>query len=139
LHGYAVSESKDEVDGSHTLSWGKGDFKFHDNYFGGEPFGGRETVFLKNKPFWICTYYGYVIDPKQSALAVYKFLKKSLQLVNAGFPVRGPGKFSEGNWIYEMNHQGDLKNFAGHEKIYFKGELAYKCRFQGGFVDVWRS
>jgi len=42
-----------EGDKSTTLVFKDGDWRYHDNYFGGEPFGGREVAFLKNKPVYI--------------------------------------------------------------------------------------
>ena len=39
-----------ELDGSTTITFKSGDYRFHDNYFGGEPYGGREVVFLNDKP-----------------------------------------------------------------------------------------
>lgn len=138
-HGYAASNSKDEANGSHTLSWQDGDFKFHDNYFGGEPFAGQEVVFIKNRPFWTSVYYGYLTNFSKSAHEVYKFLKKALLEYNHEFPVRGPQKFKDGDWSYEMTYHGDLKNYAGNESIYFQNKQLYKCRFQGGLVDVKRG
>ena len=40
-------------DKSTTLIFENGDWKYHDNYFGGEPYGGREVVFFKNQPIYI--------------------------------------------------------------------------------------
>jgi hypothetical protein len=34
-------------DKSTTITYTHGDFSFHDNYFGGEPYGGREVIFYK--------------------------------------------------------------------------------------------
>lgn len=39
-----------EPDGSTTITFKSGEYGFHDNYFGGEPYGGREVVFLNDKP-----------------------------------------------------------------------------------------
>ncbi|HNY04800.1 MAG TPA: hypothetical protein PKI92_03540, partial [Candidatus Woesebacteria bacterium] len=46
-----------ELDKSTTLIFEEGDFKYHDNYFGGEPYGGREVVFFKGEPVYIMVYY----------------------------------------------------------------------------------
>lgn len=42
----AVKEDND----SKSTRFEEGDFKFHDNWFGNEPFGGREVVFYKINP-----------------------------------------------------------------------------------------
>ena len=60
---YAAGETAKKIverDKSTTLIFENGDLKYHDNYFGGEPFGGREVVFLQNEPIYIMTYYGLV-------------------------------------------------------------------------------
>ncbi len=33
-----------ESDNSKTIIYERGDFKFHDNYFGGEPYGGYQSL-----------------------------------------------------------------------------------------------
>ena len=50
----------EEADRSTSLVFEEGDWKYHDNYFGGEPYGGREVVFFKGDPVYIMTYYGWV-------------------------------------------------------------------------------
>ncbi len=39
------------------------EWAFHDNYFGGEPYGGRSVAFHQGKPVWIAVYYGWVEGP----------------------------------------------------------------------------
>jgi hypothetical protein len=54
--GYAAGRSAvkmREADHSTTIVLEHGDWKFHDNYFGGEPYGGREVVFLGGQPVWM--------------------------------------------------------------------------------------
>ena len=52
-----VSENPDikvkQEDNSTTIAYEKNDWKYHDNYFGGEPYGGREFVFFKGNPLWM--------------------------------------------------------------------------------------
>ena len=42
----AGSEAKPvkEKDSSTSFNYSDGDYKYHDNFFGGEPYGGREVV-----------------------------------------------------------------------------------------------
>jgi len=35
-----------EPDGSTSINYENKEFKAHDNFFGGEPYGGREVIFL---------------------------------------------------------------------------------------------
>ena len=67
--GYAGGEEKKwikEPDGSTTIPYEKGDWKSHDNFFGGEPYGGRIVVFNKNLPVWMMVYYGWVAEGNES-------------------------------------------------------------------------
>ena len=57
--GYASGQEKQwikELDGSTTIPFKKGEWHSQDNFFGGEPYGGRIVVFYKNKPYWIMVY-----------------------------------------------------------------------------------
>ena len=47
--GYAAIQGEDEVreeDQSTSITLTQGPWKFHDNYFGGEPYGGRSGFFF---------------------------------------------------------------------------------------------
>ena len=39
------SLEKKEKDNSTSITYSKGEWEYNDNYFGGEPYGGREVVF----------------------------------------------------------------------------------------------
>ena len=68
--GYAagsVAVKKREADHSMTIELEQGPWKFHDNYFGGEPYGGREVVFFEGRPVWMAVYYGHVDDANVGA------------------------------------------------------------------------
>jgi len=59
--GYAAGGTAvkiQEADHSTTIVLDDGKWRFHDNYFGGEPYGGREIVFLDGRPVWMAVYYG---------------------------------------------------------------------------------
>ena len=63
--GYAAGGSAvktREADHSTTIVLEQGDWRFHDNYFGGEPYGGREVVVLRGLAVWMAVYYGQVVD-----------------------------------------------------------------------------
>jgi len=66
-----------ESDKSTTLIFIDGDFKYHDNYFGGEPYGGREVVFFKDEPVYMMVYYGLVDKKVNDFREIYKILQKS--------------------------------------------------------------
>jgi hypothetical protein len=106
--GYASGKAgKKEEDGSYTIIYESGNWKSHDNYFGGEPYGGRTIVSFKNKPFWLMAYWGRVNeleDPKK----IYPFLQKALMEIPEELPLRGPGRFKEGDFEYQFEVEGGL-------------------------------
>lgn len=135
---YAAGEKAKKIvenDKSTTLIFEDGDFKYHDNYFGGEPFGGREVVFLQNKPIYIMTYYGLVNESVDNFEAIYKVLQKALSLIPEDHPFRGPIEYTEGDFIYKNVFTGEIDNFFGEETISSSdGKEIYKARYAGGFV-----
>jgi hypothetical protein len=136
--GNSSIETK-EKDKSTTLVFEEGEYKYHDNYFGGEPYGGREIVFYKNDPIYIMTYYGSVNEKISDFDAVYKFLQKALSLISKDYPFRGPKELKEDDLIYRNSNTGELDDFEGTESIRTSnGQLLYKAKYFGGFVDQRR-
>lgn len=123
-----------QFDGSTTIRYDDGQYSFHDNYFGGEPYGGREVVFLDGKAVWMMVYYGFV-HPENENKDVYAFLIESLCNTTVEAPYRGPVLFEKENWKYENRLVGDVKIFSGTEKI-FRGDVCvYEASYIGGLVD----
>lgn len=123
-----------QPDGSTTIEFIEGDFRFHDNYFGGEPYGGREVVFYQGKPVWMMVYYGFVHTETSNA-EVYGFLMAALRHTTVEAPYRGPETFKKDNWRYENKLDGKVESFSGTEKIYRGEELVYEAKYIGGLVD----
>jgi hypothetical protein len=73
-YGNEYTQETAELDGSHTITYSEKDWSFHDNYFGGEPFGGREVIHHKGRPVWMMVYYGGVTDSGEAALEIYAIL-----------------------------------------------------------------
>src|SRR3989338_7629232 len=112
--GYESEGQKNEIkekDGSTTLWYESGDWKFHDNFFGGEPYGGRTVISYKNKPVWIMVYYGWLDAKVSDVNEAYVFLRKALRASKEGDDFRGPKEFSEGKFEYVNNWQGTLENY----------------------------
>lgn len=124
-----------ESDKSTTIVFEDGDWKYHDNYFGGEPYGGREVVFFKNTPVYIMTYYGQVDESVTNLDGVYKFLQETLTLIPADKPFRGPKKYNKDNLSYVNSFTGEIEHFFGEETIKQNGEEIYKAKYMGGLVD----
>ena len=136
--GYGAGDSKNwikEKDGSTTILFESGDFRMHDNFFGGEPWGGREAVFYKGEPVWIMVMYGRVEPFINDFEQVYEFLKKALRNQPENLPLRGPKIFKEGNFIYKNKTKGNLENFLGEEVIYKHSKKIYKTNYFGGLID----
>ena len=135
--GYESEGPKNEVkekDGSTTLWYESGDWKFHDNYFGGEPYGGRTVISYKNKPVWMMVYYGWLDAKVSDANEAYLFLRKALR-AERGEGFRGPVEFTKENFKYVNSWQGTLENYSGKEEIFLDGDLIYTAMYMGGLVD----
>jgi hypothetical protein len=136
--GYGAGNPKTwikEKDGSTTISFKSGNFRMHDNFFGGEPWGGREIVFYKEKPIWIMVMYGWVEPSFTDFKTVYKFLQKSLRQQPEDLPLRGPKLFEDEDFVYKNKVNGNLENFVGEEFIFEKEKQIYVTNYSGGLVD----
>ncbi|HOG37380.1 MAG TPA: DUF5680 domain-containing protein [Candidatus Paceibacterota bacterium] len=143
--GYAAGETKNwtkEVDCSQTIVYESpdGNWLYHDNFFGGEPYGGREVVSWEGQPVWMMVYYGEVIDKTIDKKTFYNFLQKALMGDNLELPVRGPAQLREEingqEWVYQMTSTGDMARFKGKETIAVDKREIYNADFSGGLVDV---
>lgn len=135
--GYAGGEEKKwikEADGSTTIPFEKGEWKSHDNFFGGEPYGGRTIVFYRGEPYWLMVYYGRVED-KVETDSVYGILRNALKQMPEDYPFRGPKEYKEKEFIYKNNWQGEVDKFSGEERIFQNGKPVYKANYIGGLVD----
>lgn len=137
-YGYAAGQAarqRREADHSTTIVHASGDWTFHDNYFGGEPYGGRAVVFQKGRPVWMTVYYGRVEGPDAEVQAVYLFLQRALRLAPEDFPVRGPAEFCADAFTYRNVWHGDVQGFRGEETIHQRGGRVYAAWYTGGLVD----
>lgn len=123
-----------QPDGSTTITFEKGVYRYHDNYFGGEPYGGREVVFLDNKPVWMMVYYGLVHN-SVPAKTIYPFLMESLSQASIDSPYRGPAEYRNGSFRYENKVDGEVDGFSGTEKIFQGDTCVYEASYLGGLVN----
>lgn len=125
-----------ENDKSTTLIFENGDWRYHDNYFGGEPYGGREVVFFKDQPVYMMVYYGWVNESMDDFKSTYSVLQGALSLIPGDKPFRGPNKFEKDGFVYENNYEGEVDNFFGEEVIFNEnGKEIYKAKYIGGLID----
>ncbi|MBD3363074.1 hypothetical protein GF362_05120 [Candidatus Dojkabacteria bacterium] len=129
------SIKKINPDKSTTIVYKIGDWKYHDNYFGGEPYGGREVVFYKNNPLYIMTYYGSVDSKVKNIDNIYTVLMNALKLIPLEHPFRGPKKYTEDEYVYTNKFKGKVDKFSGNEKISKNGAILYKASYMGGLVN----
>jgi len=127
-----------EEDGSTTLVFEDDNFKYHDNYFGGEPYGGREVVFYQGAPIYMMVYYGFVAEDAGDINSVYSVLQKALSLLPKDHPYRGPLELVDGDYRYSNEYRGEVNNFSGQERIEYNGKTIYEARYIGGLVDQVR-
>jgi hypothetical protein len=136
--GYASGDKTKKIkekNKSKTITFKSGDWMYYDNYFGGEPYGGEEVVFFKDKPIYMMVYYGLVSEKINNFKEVYKFLQEALTLILKDKPFRGPKKYKRDNYTYENKFVGKVTNFSGIEVITLKGKKIYEARYIGGLVD----
>ena len=122
-----------QADGSTTIVFEKDFYKFHDNYFCGEPYGGREVVFFEGKAIWMMVYYGLVHDGANKE--VYGFLMEALSSCVEDMPYRGPESYEKGIWRYENIFTGEVEQFSGIEKIFKDTVCIYEASYLGGVID----
>lgn len=134
-HADGSAHMTKESDSSRTIIFAEGDWKMHDNFFGGEPYGGRQVVFYKEEPAWMCVYYGWVDKSRTSADDVYDFLREALQFPPDNMPLRGPKSYKKGMMEYRHQLPEDIANFESEELILEQGKQVYWAKLVGGLVD----
>jgi hypothetical protein len=135
--GYAGGEEKKwvkEPNHSTTIPFAKGAWESDDNFFGGEPFGGRTVVFYEENPVWIMVYYGWVAKGAATD-PVYEVLKNALGKMPEDAPFRGPREYQKNDCVYRNTWKGEVERFSGEEQITRDGQLIYKANYMGGLVD----
>ncbi|MFA5246674.1 MAG: DUF5680 domain-containing protein, partial [Candidatus Micrarchaeia archaeon] len=119
LNGYSSGNRGTlQKDGSRTVAYSKGNWEYQDNYFGGNPFGGREVVFFNGKPLYLMSYYGALSAGVVDIERVFCFLRKALCGSPKANPYRGPKSFCLGSLAYRNNWSGSLSGFSGEEAIW---------------------
>ena len=113
----------------------KGNLIYHDTYFGERNFIGEGIIYKDQNPVWGANYFAFVLNEEVAEKNVYGFLRKALMQEYDGIiPVRGPKKFSDGEWNYQFSAKGNLENFSGQEEILLNMKIVYRCLIHGGFI-----
>lgn len=131
-HATGGGSVKNESDGSRTILFSEGDYRMHDNFFGGEPYGGRLVIFYRNQPIFIEVYYGQTSKPADE---VYGFLREALQHPDEQNPFRGPAVYKKANLTYKSTTLGDIAKHTVEECIFEGDTEIYSAVIMGGLVD----
>ena len=115
-----------------------GEFRYEDEFYGGEPYCGNETIWEKGVDIFRCVYWGKVI-PGISFSDIYDFLRKALSKGPDGELVhRGPNQYIEGDLKYTNSIEGNIDEFRQTERIYIGEKEVYTAYFFGGRVNAQR-
>lgn len=138
LMGYADEniKYKDNGKGGKILTKIDDQWKYEDEFYGGEPYSGNETLWLNGKDVFRCVYWGKVVEGINFS-DIYAFLRKALKEGPTGNCVhRGPQKFTEANLTYTNNCKGNIEEFVQTEKIFLDNKEVYLAYFIGGRINV---
>lgn len=138
LMGYADTSAKYIDNGKNGKIINKqiGEYKYEDEFYGGEPYSGNETIWFKGKDVFRCVYWGKVEKGIKFG-DVYDFLRKALmQGPDNNLVHRGPAEFIEDNLKYTNSIEGTIDEFRQIEKIFVDNKEVYVAYFFGGRVNT---
>ncbi len=141
IEGWADKDAKETTPrpSLKTIEITKGDWKYVDQYVGGEPFQGLEIVWFKGTPVWSMSYRGFWDEKEGDYKKMLDFAKLALQNPPENAPWRGPKEFSSDEspgWSYKNDWKGTIKEFNGLEKINFREKEIGWTKYQGGLVNL---
>jgi len=131
-HATGTAETTKEADGSRTIEYTEDNYRMHDNFFGGEPYGGRLVIFYKDQPVFLEVYYGKTSRPADE---VYDFLREALQHPCDDNPYRGPAEYKKDKLTYKSTVEGDIDDHVVREWIFDGDTEIYFATVIGGLVD----
>ena len=121
------------LDGGKEYIYKEKDLVYKDKYFGSVVDTGQELLYHKKRLVWSMVYRGGMISGKENlSKKCFSFLKKCLRKIPLKFPVRGQPFYEEGDFKYENYWKGNLEDFVGEEKIFWKGKQIYFRNYLGG-------
>lgn len=135
--GYSDSNSKyiDNGKNGKILKLEIGDFTYEDEYYGGEPYSGNETIWNNRKDIFRSVYWGKVVEGVNFS-DIYAFLREALSKGPDGELVhRGPKEYINGDLKYTNSIKGDIAEFRQVEKIYMNDKEVYIAYFVGGRIN----
>ncbi len=120
------------------LEFKEGDWGYRDSYCGFFRAPGQEVVRFNGKPVWNMSYDGGMVksfhNDREFAKKTFGFLQKAMSRIDENKPFRGPEKFKEGDYEYNMKVDGGITDFKGIEKMLFKNKIVFIQNFMGGLI-----
>lgn len=141
LLGYADISAKyiDNGKNGKIITKQIGEYKYEDEFYGGEPYSGNETIWLNGKDIFRCVYWGKVEKGIKFG-DVYDFLRKALiKGPNNSLVHRGPSEFTEDKFKYTNICEGTIDEFKQTEKIFIDDKEVYIAYFFGGRVNTQKE
>ncbi len=138
--GYSDPNAKYADNGKNgkVLRLNIGEYTYEDEYYGGEPYCGNETIWKNSIAIFRCVYWGKVVDDVDFG-DIYCFLKEAISKGPDGNLVhRGPAEYSSRNLKYTNEIIGDISEFRQVERIFLDNNEVYTAYFLGGRVNVKR-
>ena len=122
--------------GSHDLQLQKGDWAYHDSYFGESDFMGEEIVYYRSRVAWGMNYFGRIIIPEKITSPVAgSIIQQSLSTLYQSGRFLGGFTHSVGEYSYTDTNTGDPRYFTGQEWIERNGEIVYRLDYHGGLIN----
>ena len=121
--------------GFKELEFSEGIWHYRDSYSGFFFAPGQEVVLLNGNPVWAMAYSGGMRPEYHSrdfAKQAFTFLKQALLKVEESRPFRGPNHLQEGNYDYTDCSEGDITDFRGTERIFYKEKEVFRQHYIGG-------
>ena len=141
VKGYADPNSKYVNNGKNgkILNLTIDNFTYEDEFYGGEPYCGNETIWENGKDIFRCVYWGKVVSGINFS-DIYSFLRKALAKGPNGELVhRGPNEYVEGDLKYTNSIEGDISEFRQTERIFMNDKEVYVAYFIGGRVNTQKE
>lgn len=141
VKGYADPNSKyvDNGKNGKILKLSIDNYKYEDEFYGGEPYSGNETLWEDYKDIFRCVYWGKVVKGVNFS-DIYDFLRRALSKGPNGELVhRGPKEYIEEDLKYTNSVEGDIEEFRQTERIFIGEKEVYIAYFVGGRVNVQKE
>lgn len=134
---YAGNSGKVEpaFSGSHQSEYKEDDFLYRDIYYVGNGiFGGLETVYYKNKPALVMSYYGNFSEMTEKE--VDEILRRALIENSDKTRTWKNVSWKKGKYTYvcEADSNGSIDEFSGLERIMEGNKQKYFFYYAGGMI-----